>query len=125
MQSISVKFCAIAIAIMLVVFVAPGAISTIPSLDHSLIIAMPAAMPAVAEASNQLAYSIEEFCRIHGISRSLYYTLKRAGQGPIEMQLRSRKVISAEAAAAWRREREAAEQPGPVEPTAPARRAFP
>jgi hypothetical protein len=55
------------------------------------------------------AFSIDEFCARHGpISRAYYYKLKNAGLGPREIKLGARVLISAEAAADWRREREAA-----------------
>lgn len=56
--------------------------------------------------AEKLAFSISEFCKIHGISRSLYYALQRSGEGPDEMQLGGRKAISREAAARWRAARE-------------------
>jgi len=54
------------------------------------------------------AVSIADFCEGHGISVALYYKLKDQGQTPVEMEVGSRKLISKEAAAAWRRAREAA-----------------
>ncbi len=53
------------------------------------------------------AYTIAGFCRAHGISRTTYYQLKRAGDGPTEMKVRGRVLISHEAARAWRRRMEA------------------
>lgn len=53
------------------------------------------------------AYSIDEFCRAHGISHGMYYKMKRQGAGPREMAVGTHKRISREAAADWRREREA------------------
>jgi hypothetical protein len=53
-------------------------------------------------------FSISEFCRAHGIGRSSYYNLKKAGRAPVEMTVLSRKMISEEAAAAWRRQMEVA-----------------
>jgi hypothetical protein len=53
-----------------------------------------------------LAFSISQFCAAHGISRSLYYQLQRAGDGPDEMKLGGRKAISREAASRWRAARE-------------------
>jgi hypothetical protein len=53
-----------------------------------------------------LAFTIAEFCKSHGISRSLYYQLHRTGEGPDEMRLGGRKAISREAAARWRAARE-------------------
>jgi hypothetical protein len=55
-----------------------------------------------------MALSIAKFCAVHGISRELYFKLKRNGLGPREMHVGSRVLISVEAAAAWRRAREAA-----------------
>jgi hypothetical protein len=53
-------------------------------------------------------FTIDEFCEAHRISRALYYKLRRLGLGPREMVVLSRRIISAEAAAEWRRAREAA-----------------
>ena len=52
------------------------------------------------------AYSIALFCARHGISERFYFKLKAAGRGPAEMQLGNRVLISREAAARWRAERE-------------------
>ena len=54
------------------------------------------------------AYSIEEFCKAHRISELKYYALKNLGLGPVEMQVGRRRLVSIEAAEAWRRAREAA-----------------
>ncbi len=54
-----------------------------------------------------LAFRIPEFCTAHGISRSLYYTLRREGRGPRTMTLRGSQRISHEAAEEWRRRMEA------------------
>lgn len=53
------------------------------------------------------AYSPAEFCRAHGISRTLYYDQKRRGNGPRTFKVGRRELISREAAADWRRQREA------------------
>jgi hypothetical protein len=53
-----------------------------------------------------LALSITEFCRRHGISRATYYNLRTAGLAPVEMKVFGRRLISAESAAEWRRQRE-------------------
>ncbi len=55
------------------------------------------------------AYSIAEFCRRHNISHGTYYNLRNCGLGPREARAMSRVIISKEAAADWRREREAIE----------------
>jgi hypothetical protein len=63
-------------------------------------------MKAKAHDGEGDAYSIPDFCRRHSITRTLYYTLKRKGLGPREIRLGGRVLISKEAAADWRRERE-------------------
>jgi len=54
------------------------------------------------------AYSIDEFCAAHRLSPAMYFKLKAAGLGPRTMEVGARTLISVEAAADWRREREAA-----------------
>jgi len=56
------------------------------------------------------AYSVDEFCARHRISRQLFYKLKAQGMMPVTFKLGTRVLISREAAAAWRRAREAAAQ---------------
>jgi hypothetical protein len=51
--------------------------------------------------------TVAEFCHQHHISLGLYYKLRIAGQGPREMIVGRRRLISAESAAEWRRAREA------------------
>jgi predicted DNA-binding transcriptional regulator AlpA len=59
------------------------------------------ASPGLADKK---AFSIEEFCAMHGISRANYYNLRNEGKAPEEMQVGPRRVlISIEAAEAWRR----------------------
>jgi len=53
------------------------------------------------------AYSIKEFCDAHGISMSFYFALKKRKEAPREIRIGRRTLISQEAAAAWRAEREA------------------
>lgn len=55
-------------------------------------------------------FTIPEFCRRHKFSQSYFFVLKKTGLGPRTMKLGHRTLISKEAAAAWRREREAASQ---------------
>jgi predicted DNA-binding transcriptional regulator AlpA len=59
-------------------------------------------------ATGKAALSIQEFCATHGISRRTYYHLKEKGKGPREMQVGTRRLISLESAATWRRQMEAA-----------------
>lgn len=56
------------------------------------------------------AYSIDEFCARHRISPQLFYKLKPKDQMPATFNVGARVLISREAAAAWRRERENASQ---------------
>jgi len=55
-----------------------------------------------------LAMSIREFCTAHRISEDLFFKMRRQGWGPVVMRVGSRTLISVEAAAAWRKAREAA-----------------
>jgi hypothetical protein len=80
------------------------------------IIQSPAARAAAAAAdaetfdahgSPPVTFTVQEFCVAHKISAAFYYALKRAGLGPREMVLGRRRIISAEAAADWRRARAA------------------
>ena len=53
------------------------------------------------------AYTVEEFCRAHGgISKVFFYELLKRGRGPRTMLVGRRRLISAEAAAAWRAQME-------------------
>lgn len=54
----------------------------------------------------RVAYSIEEFCHAYGISRTFYFKLKDRGDGPREMRVGHRVLISFEASAEWRKARE-------------------
>lgn len=54
------------------------------------------------------AQSIESFCRSNGISRSLFYKLRRQGRAPRVMKIGRRTLISQEAASEWRRAMETA-----------------
>jgi hypothetical protein len=54
------------------------------------------------------AFSIQEFCDAHRISRSQYFELKKQGLTPVEMKVGHRRLISFESAATWRAQREAA-----------------
>jgi hypothetical protein len=64
---------------------------------------------------NSLAMSIREFCRLHGISEDQFFKMQREGWGPLTMKVGSRTLISAEAAAEWRRKREADRRDKPEE----------
>jgi hypothetical protein len=51
-------------------------------------------------------HSIESFCISNGISLTTYFALKREHKGPREMKVGKRILITPEAEAEWRRERE-------------------
>ena len=56
-------------------------------------------------------FSVSQFCREHGFSRSLFYRLLREGRGPRVLKVGRRTLISQEAAEEWRRRMEAGAQP--------------
>ncbi len=51
-------------------------------------------------------YTVTQFCKDHHISRSMYYKLQKQGQGPKQMMVGRRRLISNEAAADWRHQME-------------------
>ncbi len=53
-----------------------------------------------------VTYSVQDFCREHGISRGLFYKLLRQGLGPNIIKVGRRTLISHEAAREWRRRME-------------------
>jgi hypothetical protein len=59
----------------------------------------------------QDAYTITEFCAKHRVGRAFYYKIQARGIGPKEMRVGAKVLISREAAAAWRHEREVAGTP--------------
>jgi hypothetical protein len=65
--------------------------------------------PSVASRAVELAAAtVPEFCESHRISRALFYILQREGTGPRVMRVRRRTLITADAAADWRRRMEQA-----------------
>jgi predicted DNA-binding transcriptional regulator AlpA len=54
------------------------------------------------------AFTIDEFCRAHGISRALFYKLRKQGRAPRIMQIGSKPLVSIEAAQDWRKAMEQA-----------------
>ena len=65
--------------------------------------------PAQHDASDDAdAYSVQEFCARHRISPQVFYKLRPQGLMPVTFNVGTRVLISREAAAAWRREREQA-----------------
>jgi hypothetical protein len=60
------------------------------------------------------AYTVSEFCDAHRISRSKLYQLWSADLGPRFIQIGTKKIITTEAAANWRRAGEAADEASPT-----------
>jgi predicted DNA-binding transcriptional regulator AlpA len=58
--------------------------------------------------AGRMAYTINQFCAAHSLSRTSFYRMRQRGLAPRMMQLGRRWLISQEAAADWRRAREAA-----------------
>ena len=56
------------------------------------------------------ATSIPAFCAEHDMGTSTYYNLKKAGLAPTEIHIGRKRLISNEAAAAWRVKMEALAQ---------------
>ena len=48
------------------------------------------------------AYTVEEFCEAHRISRAMFYVLQAQNKGPRIMKVGRRTLISEEAAKEWR-----------------------
>lgn len=57
------------------------------------------------------AYSPAQFCDVHGIARTTLYALWKEGRGPRIFKVGRRTLISAEAAADWRKRMEDATSP--------------
>ena len=49
-----------------------------------------------APPTPRLALSIPEFCEAHGISEGFFYKLKKQGEGPREMKVGARTLITFE-----------------------------
>jgi hypothetical protein len=62
------------------------------------------------------AFSLAKFCRRHGISLQMFYKIANQGLAPQTLNVGTRVLVSKEAAARWRAEREAA---GAAEAAAP------
>jgi hypothetical protein len=55
-----------------------------------------------------VCFSIKTFCAAHHISEAMFFKMREMGIGPREMRVGVRVLITFEAAADWRAEREAA-----------------
>jgi hypothetical protein len=97
----------VVIALIAVIFVTIA----IPAAEHLATWQIAAAVASVP-ATAPCAFTIKEFCESHKISQAFYYVMKNEGWGPAEMHAGQRVLISHEAAAEWRRAREAAAAAG-------------
>jgi hypothetical protein len=64
-------------------------------------------------------HNIPSFCLNNDISESTYFSLKRQGRGPREIELDGRIIITEQAEADWRAEREAETMAERHRPAAP------
>ena len=58
------------------------------------------------ESRKDGTYTVNQFCKAHNISRSMFYKQQKLGQGPRVMRVGRRRLISYEAAAEWRQRME-------------------
>jgi hypothetical protein len=75
----------------------------IAAISETLAVAISEAISDEADA-----FGLATFCRRHGISTRMYYNLAQRGLAPKVFYIGSRVLVSKEAAAQWRAEREAA-----------------
>jgi hypothetical protein len=55
----------------------------------------------------RVAYSVDEFCAAHRVTKPTFYALLKEGKAPRIMRVRRRVLITEESAAEWRRDRTA------------------
>lgn len=67
---------------------------------------------APVELTSRSAFTVAEFCTAHRISKGMLYKMWKAGAGPRWMSVGSKRIISCEAAADWRRQCEAEAEAG-------------
>ncbi|MGA8612826.1 MAG: hypothetical protein WB760_14240 [Xanthobacteraceae bacterium] len=73
------------------------------NLEHS-----PSRQTGGSRETGRAAYTVSEFCDAHRVSRSKLFQLWAAGVGPRFIHVGTKKIITLEAAADWRRSREQA-----------------
>jgi hypothetical protein len=64
--------------------------------------------PVVQKAFEPQSYNVDGFCAAHSISKSALHLMWQEGTGPDVFYVGQRRMVSKEAAARWRQEREAA-----------------
>ncbi len=62
----------------------------------------------IESPQGKLAFAVEEFCALYGVSRSHYYDLRRESLAPEHFHAGARVLISREASENWVRRRTAA-----------------
>ena len=65
------------------------------------------------------AWTIDEFCQAHGISRATFYNLQKHNRAPRVMHVGARRLVSEAAAAEWREQMESAVRLEPSGPGGP------
>jgi hypothetical protein len=68
----------------------------------------PEALLALLDREAGHARTVAQFCERNNMCKAHFYNLLKAGFGPRTMKVGSRRMITPEAEADWRREREAA-----------------
>jgi hypothetical protein len=58
-------------------------------------------MATLEQETGQQPYTIDEFCNRFRLSTAMYYKLKSQGEGPEEMKLGAKVLITREAASVW------------------------
>lgn len=61
---------------------------------------------SVVTETEPAMFTVEGFCRAHGISKAFFYKLHKEGKAPRLCKLGRKSLITAESARAWRRELE-------------------
>jgi hypothetical protein len=65
-------------------------------------VAKPRAVHETPVEGSQFAFTIPEFCNAHRISLGFFYELQKSGRAPRVKRIGARRIVTAEAAAAWR-----------------------
>jgi hypothetical protein len=91
----------------------PGAVEPTPHAEPKADVSTKAT-PIRGPPTPPACYSIASFCAAHHLSESMYFKMRAEGWAPAEMRVGSRVLITFEAAARWRAEREAAAAAAPA-----------
>jgi len=69
---------------------------------HKLTATVASAPAKIKEVIEREAYTIEEFCRSHAISRGTFFNMRATGTGPREKRAMGRVLITKDSAREWR-----------------------